>query len=96
MCVRARVCVCVCARVHVSVCRHVASVLCLFSLLDTGWTVSPSVILSLISDAIAVKHLISFLMVLQMCLVYFLSEGLEAVKSPVPETEQPGRALLNI
>lgn len=45
---------------------------------------------------IAVNNLISFLMVLQICLVYFLSEGFETVMSPVLEIEQPGRALLNI
>lgn len=96
-----RECVCVCLHIFMcthtpgSVCSHVGSV-GLFSLLDTGWSVCPSAYLSFISAAIAVKHLISFLMVLQMCLVYFLSEGLEAVMSPVPETEQPGRALLII
>lgn len=87
--------ICMCMHTPGSVCSHVASVLFLFSQLDTGWSASPSVHLSLISDAIAVKHLISFLMVLQMCLVYFLSEGLETVMSPVAETEQRGRALLN-
>lgn len=60
------------------------------------WSVGPSVCLSVIADAIAVKHLISLLMVLPMDPVYFLSQGLEAVTSPVPETEQPGRALVNI
>lgn len=88
---------CVCVRVHTWLSLQPCCQCPLpFLLLDTGWSVSPSVYLSLISDAIAVKHLISFLMVLQMCVVYFLSVGLEAVMSPVPETEQPGRALLNI
>lgn len=38
----------------------------------------------------------SFLMVLEMFLVYFLSEGREAVMSSVSETKQLGYALLNI
>lgn len=86
--------ICMCIHSPGSVCSHISCAL--FSLLDTGWSASSSAHLSLISDAIAVKHLVSFLMVLQMCIVYFLSEGLETVICPVAETEQQGRALLNI
>ena len=92
----ARVCACVCMHTPGSVCGPGSSVLWLFSLLDTGWSASSSAYLSLITDSIAVKYLMSFLIVQQICSVYFLSEGLRAVRYPVSETEQAGCALLSI
>lgn len=89
---------CVCVRTLVFACIHLAPFVAMtpessaFSLCLIG---QPAHLPTgpFISGGITLKHLIPFLMVLQMGSVYFLSEELEAVMSHVPEAEQPGRAL---